>query len=259
MKDIPYYSQNKNYRISIDMIEGLTDIHCHLLPYVDDGAENLTESKALLRLQAEQGVSTVYLTVHMRHHMFETPREEVEMQFQRLKDEIDGDPEMPQILLGRENHCDRMLLKALEDGTAMTMGNSRFMLLEFHDHSSEDIRFFVSKVQELGFEPIIAHVERYPAVHRHPDLATELAEKGAWLQMNTEGLLGKEGSKQKKFCWNLMKSGVISFVGSDAHHVNFREPDLGECARVLSRKLSGSMANTILYENPARLKEEIRT
>ena len=237
-------------------INGLTDVHCHLLPYVDDGAENLTEAKRLLALQVEQGVETVFLTVHLRHHMFETPQQEAEMQFAKFCRETEGEFGKLKLILGRENHCDRIYLDNLEKGILPTMGDSRYVLMEFHQHSSDDLRYFVKKTIEAGYKPIVAHMERYPAIERHPELAEELSDMGAMLQMNAEGLLGEMGGRYKKRCWKIMKTGIIDLVASDSHHIGFREPNLGDCAAVLRKKLSDSEYQRIMFDNPRRIVED---
>lgn len=237
-------------------MKGLTDVHCHLLPYVDDGAENIAEARALLAMQTEQGVTDVFLTVHLRRKMFETPQEEVEKQFRRLQQELAGEP-IPRLYLGRENHCDRLFLKNLEEGRVQTLGGSPYVLLEFHDHSSDDIRFFVHEVQKKGMRPVIAHFERYPAIHAHPELVDELISNGAWMQMNAEGLLGEEGRRMKKFCWAMIQEEKVHLVASDAHHVGFREPNLGECADLLLRKLPSFISQGILYDRPTQIINSI--
>lgn len=237
-------------------MKGLTDVHCHLLPYVDDGAENIAEAHALLAMQSEQGVTDLFLTVHLRRKMFETPQDEVERQFWRLQQELEGEP-IPRLYLGRENHCDRLLLKNLEENQVQTLGGSPYVLLEFHDHSSDDIRFFVHEVQKKGMRPVIAHFERYPAIHAHPELVDELIEKGAWMQMNAEGLLGEAGRRRKKYCWDMVRDGRVHLVASDAHHVGFREPNLGECADLLLRKLPPEISQRILFDHPAQIINSI--
>lgn len=234
-------------------MQGLTDMHCHLLPYVDDGAENIRESYALLNMQAEQGVTSVYFTVHLRRKMFETPQEEVEKQFARLKAEFKGETSFPDLYLGRENHCDRLFLHCLKEKRVQTLGGSPHVLLEFHDHSSDDIRFFVHEVYKHGMHPIIAHFERYPAIHAHPELIDELIDCGVWLQMNTEGILGDGGKRMKKFCWTMLKEEKVHLVASDAHHVGFREPNLGVCADLLQRKLPSKLSEDILFRNPLQI------
>ena len=67
-------------------MNGIADIHCHIIPYVDDGALRMEEAKELLTMQIEQGVGTICCTQHLRHHMFETPDETIKEQFARLKE-----------------------------------------------------------------------------------------------------------------------------------------------------------------------------
>lgn len=149
------------------VVNGLVDVHCHLLPYVDDGAQNMEQALQLLRLQAEQGVETCFLTVHQRAKMFETPQTKVNEQFAALQDAARQLPCAPRLFLGRENHVDAAFLNLIKEGKAQSLGGSPYMLLEF-SHSDPEELFIgaTALVARKGYIPIVAHIERYEAMHR---------------------------------------------------------------------------------------------
>ncbi len=139
------------------------DIHCHLIPYVDDGAQTAQVSEELIDMLCAQGVRTICCTPHLRRGMFETSDETVRMQFEKLKERAEkaghGDISF---FLSREYHADRLLLSALEKGTVIPYGESSNILLEFsNSHPLSDIHWFIRTVLDAGFRPLIAHVERY--------------------------------------------------------------------------------------------------
>ncbi len=230
---------------------GLTDVHCHILPYVDDGAENLEEAKQLLYAQINQGVSTIYCTPHLRYKMFETPQDKVDLQFLRLCEVASSIPDAPKLYLSREYHCDKGLLELLHNGKVKPMGNSNFILIEFSNkHDKSDIYRYLKEVKVAGLNPIIAHIERYDCFLNEPDFAKKLYEEGYSLQINAEAVLGKAGLKRKFYCMNQLKRGTISFIASDSHHIDWRAPNIGECATYLKRKLSDKQWHNIFIENP---------
>lgn len=238
-------------------VSNLTDVHCHLVPYVDDGAQNLAEAEQLLQLQLEQGVTTIYCTPHLRRDMFETPQEKVDQQFARLCDIAAGMQNGPRLFLSREYHCDSGLLDQLQKDNVRPLGGERYLLVEFSTrHELADMFRYLGAVRATGLTPVVAHVERYGCILENPDLAEELIQHGALLQMNASSILGKEGWKRKLFCRKLLKRDQIFLLASDAHHVDWRAPNLGECAQLLKKKLPAEQLQRILYTNPSLLEQE---
>lgn len=244
------------------MIDGLVDVHCHLLPYVDDGAQNLEQALQLLRLQREQGVETCFLTVHQRAKMFETPQEKVNEKFHQLQEAAKELPNAPKLFLARENHVDQAFFSLLKDGKAQSLGASPYILLEFSYKDPEDFFFkTVELVQKEGFIPVIAHIERYEVMHQNASLRQNLREKGALLQVNASSVMGKEGFRQKMFCRKLLKADQIDLIASDSHRTDVRVPNLGDCAAWLKKRIPGEQWERIFYKNTeqiiAQTKSEI--
>ena len=118
-------------------IKGIYDIHCHIVPGVDDGATDIGETVKLLRMEYEQGVRTVIATPHFRFRMFETPVEKVKEQFrlvEKAASEISPDLH---VYLGCEFHANMEMLPMLREQKVMTMAGSRYVLTEF-SHNSEE-------------------------------------------------------------------------------------------------------------------------
>lgn len=236
-------------------ISGLTDVHCHILPYVDDGAQNLAEAQAMLEMQKSQGVKTIYCTPHLRQEMFETPQEKVDEKFVQLE-EIATEMQM-KLFLSREYHCDEGLLQLLHKEQIRPLADGVHVLIEFSNrHCPEDIFRYLAAVKAVGLVPVIAHIERYDCLLQEPFLVDQLIQKGAWTQMNTSAILGKEGWKRKLFCKKILKRDQVYLIGSDAHHADWRVPNMGECAKFLHRKLSEEQINRLLFQNPVKLQKE---
>jgi protein-tyrosine phosphatase len=236
-------------------MENLTDLHCHILPYVDDGAENLAEALEMLRMEQQQGVRTVVLTPHSRTGMFETGAAEILRQFDRLKTlaaETEGCERLT-LLLGREYHCDAAFARRLAAGGVMTLGAGSALLMEFSSrHSAQDVFSYVAAAAQAGYQPVIAHVERYPCIRQQPENARALVQAGVWLQINASSVLGQEGWQQKRLCRWLMREDLVRFVGSDAHHIDYRPPNLGACARYVEKKMGAAYAQRIFHRHPAQ-------
>lgn len=228
----------------------LADIHCHLMPYVDDGAYDEEESLELLKLEAAQGVRSICLTPHLRADMFESSDESVAEHFalvQRLAEEA----ALPLSLsCSREYHYDRIFRSRLESGNLRPLGEGKHLLVEFGGrHSAAEMLEAVALVQEAGWKPLLAHVERYAPL-QDPGFAWELRASGALLQVNAGSVLGREGLRQKQLVKKLLQKELVDVIASDAHDVRIRTPELELCARQIEKKYGRSLAQRLLCDSP---------
>ena len=232
----------------------LVDLHCHILPYVDDGALRTEESEQLLDMLCQQGVRVVCATPHLRHKMFETPDAEIREQFDALQAYALRRGYSVRLFLSREYHCDKLLAERLEEGAILPMGEGSAVLLEFsHLHSFESILEWVSNVRERGFHPLIAHVERYSALEGSPDKVYALIERGAKIQMNAGSVLGREGFRQARWSRKLLKESLVHVIASDSHDPLDRPPELDDCQRYLRKKVGDAYTEALMHDNPMQI------
>ena len=230
----------------------MIDLHCHLLPYVDDGARDLEEAEKLLSLEAEQGVTALCLTPHLREGMFETPDEAIQKQFERLKS-IASEMGL-RLQLSREYHYDRLFREKLRNGEVLPMGG-RVLLTEFSSaHGREAILGALEMVRSNRYTPLVAHVERYTAIDEQ--FAEELRAAGALIQINADAVLGYDGRYAKRLVWSLLKSGLVDVIASDAHDSTFRPPRMKACFERVSRKLGFEVAEKLMRTNPENILSE---
>lgn len=228
----------------------LTDIHCHLLPNVDDGAESMTEAVLLLKMEYAQGVRRIVVTPHYRVGMFETPQEVIDIQYRRLREAAKKIGKDLKIYLGCEYHSNSDMLTNLKEKKRPTLAGGRYVLTEFSGlESFERIRRQVRMLALGGYIPVIAHVERCLCLVEDFGCIEELIAFGAKLQVNASSVLGKNGRKSKSFCKKMMKQDLLHFIASDAHHVKERAPDLGICARYVEKKMGHIYAQKIFVRN----------
>lgn len=233
----------------------IADIHCHLLPYVDDGAMDLEEAMELLREEHRQGVYTVCLTPHLRTKMFETPDEKIQQQFERLNEMQRREGLNLRMHLSREYFCDKMLFKRIRNGKILPLGNNH-ILLEFSTVLPfSEMKKRVEECISLGYHPLIAHIERCYAVREDKQRAEQLIQLGAKLQVNAGSILGKEGLRKKWLTHWLLKQGLVYAVASDAHDMEYRVPLLEQCHAYLTKKYNSEFADTVLRKNPLDLLE----
>lgn len=232
----------------------LIDLHCHILPYVDDGALRTEESEQLLDMLYEQGVRVVCCTPHLRYRMFETPDEEIRIQFSALQAYVEQKRYPMRLFLSREYHCDKLLRERLACGAIMCMGVGNTVLTEFSQaHDYDYILDAVLDLRDRGYQPLIAHLERYPALTGSLDKVSCLIENGARIQMNAGSVLGREGLRQAKWSRTLLKESMVYVIASDSHDPVDRPPELDECQRYLRKKVGDAYTELLMRDNPMRI------
>ncbi len=230
----------------------IIDIHSHLLFGVDDGARSLEESAAMLDEAAKQGIEAMILTPHFRGGMFPYPKGRIREHFERLLPE--AQKRGIRIYLGCEYHVDSSMVEHLKNGRCSTMADSEYVLAEFSYGS--DIADITEQVRLLlccGYIPVIAHVERYDCILKHPEGAAHLRKMGAMVQINAGAVLGQEGYQARRCCKRLLKNGWADVVASDCHNTDRRNNRLGECYQHIAKKYGEDYAGKLFWDNPAKL------
>ena len=198
------------------------DLHCHLLPGIDDGSSTIEESIETLRRAEKEGVTEIVLTPHYIENTRYNCNNKNKLElFKKLKKEMSKQDINIKLYLGNENYMSMNFIELLENKEIMTINNSRYLLLEFplnqiYKNSKECLYELVTK----GYVPILAHPERYRDFQKNPELVEEYTRMGVLLQGNYKSLLGKYGSKAKKTLKVLLKKDLITFLGSDMHHTD---------------------------------------
>ena len=235
---------------------GLYDMHCHLIPGADDGAATMEEALRLVDMEHRQGVRGILLTPHFRHGMFETDSAVVRMRYAELIERVrELYPDM-EMFLGWEYHACQQMRDELKNGD-FRIADSEYVLVEFSaSHNQKYILNRLREVLSLDLVPIVAHIERYPAVVRDNDFLTILRRSGVRFQVNADSLIGREGFMQKRICGKLLRDNMVDLVGSDAHDSRERVPRLDACARLLSKKMGTEEMERIMFQNPEAILKE---
>ena len=221
----------------------LVDIHCHILPGVDDGAPDMETSRAMIRDAYEQGVRYIIATPHYRPEMFEPSMKKVIRVYHELRDYAEevgiG------LRLGCEYYRNEQMIRHLDKKLRPTMLGSRYVLAEFSTNDSfVTVRNYIYELITKGYRPIVAHVERYFCC-QEPERIQELKKLGAQIQINADSVLGYEG--------HTMKEDLVDFIGSDAHNLEGRKMNLGKCATYVRKKMGQDYAEEIFVDNPRRI------
>jgi protein-tyrosine phosphatase len=204
----------------------MIDIHCHILPNVDDGAKNIENSKVLLKEEIENNNEYVILTPHQNKDNLN--KEMLENQFEEFSKNIDLNVKL---MLGCELYYYEGMEKDLKDGKILTLNNSKYVLIEFSTRSETKVSDVVYEISSNGFVPIVAHVERYPYLKNDDYL--DIVKNGGLIQVNSRCFTTKEHKKKLKF---LLKNKLVSFIASDCHDEVRRPCDFEKAKAFVKKK-----------------------
>lgn len=225
----------------------VTDFHSHILPGIDDGSKSVEESIAMLKAEAEQGVTHVVATPHFyAHHdspeRFLARRERSEM---KLRQAMEEHPGLPTLSVGAEIYyfsgiSDSDILKQL------TIDKKGCILLEMPVSAWSDSMFreIADIPAKQGLTPIIAHVDRYIGPFRTHGIPERLARLPVYVQANASFFLHRS---TRSMALRMLKEGRIHLLGSDCHNMSTRIPNLGSAADVIEKRLGQKAFDRISF------------
>lgn len=234
----------------------MIDLHCHILPGLDDGAPSLAISLEMAAIAADAGVTEIFATPHCN-----TRNERKNYRSNALLDAcgelqaaLDAERIPIRILPGAEVLARGRFEAHLDAGDFMTLNGSRYLLIEFYfDEEPDYMEHCMRAVESAGLIPVVAHPERYFCVQRSPELAELWAGAGAVLQINKGSLLGELGEAAYITAAMLLRRGVVSVIASDAHHCRYRTPALHMLPPLLERRFPEVDADLLLRIHPLRI------
>lgn len=232
-----------------------TDIHCHCLPYIDDGPLTMGESLKLCEALTNEGVKSVVATPHQLGR-FEGRNEAT--QVRKVVDDLNQSlkaNEIPlKVLPGGEIRVDERICRLIENDEVMTLADSKkFILLELPFQTFINIELLLKELNSMGIRSIISHVEKIEPLVAQPDILYKWFEHSVYLQVTASSLLGDFGLKIQRAAWNFLSSRWVSFIATDSHDVNHRRPRIREAFDIIRMKLGESIARLVCIENPARV------
>ena len=236
------------------------DIHCHILPGVDDGSQTPEETKAMLQKAWDERIQIMVATPHYHKQRGKNDIELIKKQLlltRKLAKEVH--PKM-QICLGMEIYYGEDVPELLKEGRVVSIRKSRYILVEFSP--GDEFQYILNAVRKLqmsGHTVIIAHIERYNCLRKDISNVEYLREMGAYLQVNTGSITGSYGRSVKKFLREVLKAHLVQLVGTDAHGSERRTPKMQEAYKEVVKRCGEEYADQIFGQNAKKVlrNEEI--
>lgn len=221
------------------------DLHCHILPGVDDGSKSIEESIKMAKLAVSEGITHILVTPHHQKQDWINEKETVVQRVNNLQAELDDRNIDLTLFPGQEVSLYGDLLDDIEkDKILYTDEGNTYILVEFPTgvipHYAERLFY---ELQSKGKTPIIVHPERNHAIIEHPNRLKNLIDKGALAQLTAASYTGKFGKKIEKLSKQLIEANLVHFIASDAHNSTNRKFHMKKAYEKLSKEYGRSKRN----------------
>ncbi len=229
----------------------MIDIHCHILPGIDDGPETLEESLALCRAAAADGVRTIVATPHYRPGIYEWTGPEILGSISTLEAAVRSAGLDLRILPGAEVAVFPELPSVLEPGGMLMLNRGIYFLVEFRPLAiPANSEAFLAAFLEAGLVPVIAHPERNSWFMNHPEVLFPIVRRGALLQITAESLTGGLGPQARDFSVYLLKHNLAHVIASDGHNLDDRPVRLSKAVSLAADLVGEERALTMVTTVP---------
>lgn len=230
----------------------LTDVHCHLLPGIDDGARDLDQALAMAQIACADGIGRIVVTPHHLNGVYANPAAAVRAAVAACKQALGRAGIELEILPGSELHLTPELPAALDAGEALTLGDhGRHVLVELPVHTVPvGAGQLLETLLAMGLTPIIAHPERNFELRRHPERLAEWVGYGCLGQVTAQSCTGMFGEAVQAAARTMVGNGSIHLVASDAHRDTRRVPRITPALAVLADWTSREFAELLVCTHP---------
>ncbi len=232
----------------------MIDIHCHILPAIDDGASSWEIAEQMCQAASADGITHVVATPHA-NSQFAYDRRAFLLRLEELRQHCPGELKLG---LGCDFHLSFENLELLfaNPGEFLIEG-TRYLLIEFNDFSFPP-RFdhlLFRMHAELQIVPVLTHPERYPMLQRHPENVAPWVEAGCLVQVTANSLTGHWGRKAKEVALWLLQKQLVHIIATDAHDLVHRPPVLSAARDFVADKFGKDVALALVESNPRTVVE----
>lgn len=225
----------------------MIDLHCHILPGVDDGARDWETSLEMARIAEADGIHTIVATPHHRNGMYDNDVATIMQLTDELNERLQAANIGVKVLPGAETHYYPDFATDLKKGEVLSLNRSKYVYLELpHQQVPRYINDMAFEIVIQGYTPIIPHPERNREIRENPDLLYSLVEAGAISQVTAGSLTGYYGSEVEKFSIKLFKCNLSHLVASDGHGIKNRRPVIQDAYEELSKRIGQDFVKSIL-------------
>jgi protein-tyrosine phosphatase len=236
----------------------MIDLHCHILPGLDDGASDLAVALDMARLFVADGVSVVACTPHILPGLYHNTGPGIRQAVADLQGELYREGIPLRLVPGADNHIIPNSVAKITSGELLTIADSRYLLIEPPHHvAPQRLETVFFELLAAGYVPILTHPERLRWIDAQYTAIQRLAGAGVWMQITAGSLAGAFGANAQYWAERMLDEGWVHILATDAHDPRRRYPDLGRGRELAARRLGQLEAHHLVYTRPSGVLDDI--
>jgi protein-tyrosine phosphatase len=231
----------------------MIDIHLHILPGLDDGAQDMDEALDMCRIAVADGVHTIVASPHCRNGLYDNDEHTIMPAVGALREALRKEGISLTVIPSVEMHITTDIFTFFAKNARLLLGG-RYILLELpHQSIPPHTREFIFTMRLKGYVPIITHPERNTIIQSNPDMLRPWVDGGAIMQVTAMSLIGGFGPEIRDVAVRLVESGLVHCIATDAHSSSRRKPLLSEARKMLESMLGSERADDMVNAIPAMI------
>lgn len=236
----------------------MLDLHCHLLPAIDDGATDLGMAIEMARMAVADGIHTVACSPHIYPGLYENDAAGIRVAICALQAELDARGILLQLLEGADVHLEPGLVESVRSGRVPTLAGSRYLLLEPPHHIAPPrLEESVFDLLLAGLVPVITHPERLTWIEDQYPVFERMVKGGAWMQVTAGSLTGRFGRRPRYWAERMLDDGLVHLLATDAHHPRRRPPLLAEGRIAAAARVGEAEAQNLVVTRPRGIVDDL--
>jgi protein-tyrosine phosphatase len=236
----------------------MIDLHCHMLPGIDDGAPDRGVALAMARCAVADGITVTACTPHIYPGLYDNDRNGIARAIKAFQDLLAEEGVQLRLVNGADTHLAPDLIAGIREGRVPTLNDSRYLLLEPPHHSMPP-RFeeSVFSLRTAGIIPVITHPERLSWIEDNYGIFQRLVQGGSWMQVTSGSLTGRFGSRPRYWGERMLDEGLVHILATDSHHIDRRPPLLAEGREAAAKRVGEAEAWHMVRTRPQGIIDDI--
>jgi len=229
----------------------MIDLHCHILPGIDDGASDLSVALEMAKASVADGVTIIACTPHILPGLYKNTGSQIREATKRLQDALDQEAIPLSLTTGADIHMVPNFVSGLRADHLLSLADSRYVLVEPPHHVAplrlEDCFF---NLMVAGYVPILTHPERLAWIKSHYSAIQQLVRAGVWMQITAGSLTGAFGRTARYWAERMLDEGCVHILATDAHDTVRRPPNLSKGRDFAATRVGGQEAEHLVVTRP---------
>lgn len=233
------------------------DLHCHILPGLDDGASDIDVSLAMARIAVAQGIETTACTPHILPGLYHNSGSTIRQAVAALQQRFEAEAIPLRLVHGADVHMCPDFVSGLRSGQLISLADSRYVLVEPPHHTvPPHFEAFFFNLVAAGYVPILTHPERLLWVPSHYEAIGRLVRAGVWMQLTAGSFAGAFGRNALYWAERMLDEGCVHLIATDAHDTERRPPDLDRGREIVAKRAGAEEAQRVVLTRPLAILQD---